>query len=418
MCQAVELFDPRTRLLNWNISLSILLSAILILIPLSYSLVLSDRSSNSPGIHAQQRPSALRVFLNTIPVGLFLFLLSYTPLPSALPSSNIIVTTLSRLTVLGTIILGALSGFGAINTAWTFFPVFYGAPRSHPTDDDIQAAEQGLQQVQNDLTHRRSEVQKLEAAQQPDPDSSWFSRVVPSFRGDSQLSSIRQELRGLEALEYEMSRNLESLKQRRADAMFAGTFAGQLFNWGGRLFAIYCIYRIINSIVNLFLPARSAATPEERAQAGADMISMGLAYLLALLPSVHMPPEDIAVISRQISLGLVGVIILSSIRLVLRGVARALRVTSRNLGASLMLLILAQLMGIYLLSTLVQLRTSFPPPARSDTTPDAGTVNLFSTLPEYQLFGSLFDGSFLIAAGGSALVRWFGDRMHQAGQAD
>lgn len=144
------------------------------------------------------------------------------------------------------------------------------------------------------------------------------------------------------------------------------------------------------------------------------MISMGLAYLVGLLPSVHIPPEDVAVISRQISLALVGVIILSSLRLVLRGVARVLRVTSRNLGASLMLLILAQLMGIYLLSTLVQLRTSFPPPpVRPDTGANEDSVNLFSTLPEYQLFGALFDGSFLIAAGASALVRWFSDRINR-----
>ena len=111
---------------------------------------------------------------------------------------------------------------------------------------------------------------------------------------------------------------------------------------------------------------------------------------------------------------------------------QALRVTSRNLGASLMLLILAQLMvciltqplrnhahsprgaqGIYLLSTLVQLRTSFPPPPPR---PDATLDNLFSTLPEYQLFGSLFDGSFLLAAGVVAVVRWFGDKMRNAGQ--
>ena len=91
------------------------------------------------------------------------------------------------------------------------------------------------------------------------------------------------------------------------------------------------------------------------------MLSIGLAKLVSFLSSVHIEEDGVAVISRQISLGLVGVIILSSIRLVLRGVARvrfpssflflsayrhmqALRVTSRNLGASLMLLVLAQLM--------------------------------------------------------------------------
>ena len=138
----------RTRLLNWNISLSILLACILFFIPLSYSLVLSDRYSPSNGAcpfpsllskpsrstndictSVWQRPSVLRVVLNIIPVGLFLFLLSYIPLPAALPSSSLIMPALSRLTVLGTIILGLLSGFGAINTAWTFFPLFYGNPR-------------------------------------------------------------------------------------------------------------------------------------------------------------------------------------------------------------------------------------------------------------------------------------------------
>lgn len=106
--------------------------------------------------------------------------------------------------------------------------------------------------------------------------------------------------------------------------------------------------------------------------------------------------------------------------------------TSRNLGASLMLLILAQLMvccvphllpshicstivlsmqGTYLLSTIVQLRTSFPPPpTRPDI--DPADVNLFSTIPEYQLFGSLFDLSFLAAAALTAFGRWTAERMN------
>jgi hypothetical protein len=67
--------------------------------------------------------------------------------------------------------------------------------------------------------------------------------------------------------------------------------------------------------------------------------------------------------------------------------------------------------GIYMLSTIVQLRTSFPPlPIRSDT--DPAEVNLFSTIPEYQLFGSLFDISFLVAAGLSAFGRWASERVN------
>ena len=64
------------------------------------------------------------------------------------------------------------------------------------------------------------------------------------------------------------------------------------------------------------------AQNQESANNYPDLITHLLAYLLSLTPSIHMNLEDIAVISRQISLVLVGVIILSSMRLVLRGVTR------------------------------------------------------------------------------------------------
>jgi hypothetical protein len=60
-------------------------------------------------------------------------------------------------------------------------------------------------------------------------------------------------------------------------------------------------------------------------------------------------------------------------------------------------------MGIYLLSTLIQLRTTFPP--------QAGETNLFATLPEYELFGGLFDWSFVLSALGSAAAKWIGERV-------
>lgn len=58
------------------------------------------------------------------------------------------------------------------------------------------------------------------------------------------MSSSMQEIAGLEALESQMARNLEGLKQQRDDAKFSRTFGGRIFNFGGCLFAIYCVYRI------------------------------------------------------------------------------------------------------------------------------------------------------------------------------
>lgn len=59
------------------------------------------------------------------------------------------------------------------------------------------------------------------------------------------LSSATQELNGLLALEYQMARNLEALRQQRAEVKFSQTIQGKLFNIGGRIFALYCVYRIV-----------------------------------------------------------------------------------------------------------------------------------------------------------------------------
>lgn len=197
-----------------------------------------------------------------------------------------------------------------------------------------------------------------------------------------------------------------------------------------------------------------------------------------------MDLDSINNITRHLSLLFVGLVILTSIRTVLRGVSRVLshssleggfklnsktRTNSRSLGASLMVIILAQLMGIYLISTIVQLRTSFPPPAPRDISsilsfstlssyssslsnshssdiaetalpssylaalqPTAATANegfdwqnqtssesttqtqnLFTSIPSFHpaVFASLFDGSFLLAVGVSGVGRWAAGRV-------
>lgn len=51
-----------------------------------------------------------------------------------------------------------------------------------------------------------------------------------------------------------------------------------------------------------------------------------------------------------------------------------------------------------------------PPPA-----PEPDATNLFSTIPEFEVFGSLFDWSFLLAAGGTAFWRWGKERVDGVG---
>ncbi|KDR78231.1 hypothetical protein GALMADRAFT_65417 [Galerina marginata CBS 339.88] len=403
MLQGAGVFSASSRLLNWRVSLFILMSAILVVIPLAVSLLIAIGTTRTSIIGP-------RAILSLIPVALYLFALSYIPVPASLETSDTATTALSRLIVLGTIVLGLLSGFGAISSSWKFLP-FGSRSETVPSERDIDTAKYALASIRNDMRDRRAEAARREGVT---PEGSWFSRVGSSFRGGD---SLAQELQGLEALEYQMCRNLEAMRERFEAAKFSSTFRGRVFDIPGRIFMVYCVVRVVSSVYNIaFLPSqRSASTSYP------DLITDLLAYLLSKIYSdTEIKTEDIASFSRQLSLMLVGIIILSSIRLVLRGATRALRITSRNLAASLMLLVLAQIMGIYMLSTLVQMRSSFPPPP--PTTPGGSAdqkadQNLFSTIPAYEVFGALFDWSFLISAAVSVFVRWGAERVNGAGNA-
>lgn len=141
--------------------------------------------------------------------------------------------------------------------------------------------------------------------------------------------------------------------------------------------AVPLIYACLRqSIVNLLSPPSSM---DDKTSSYGDIIAHTFAYLFSLLPAAFGKPNiDVPSLSRQISLVLVGAIILSSVRVVLRGVTRvsrtisksennfffkthshdgypvgqAFRITSRNISASLMLLLLAQLMVCFLTSRL------------------------------------------------------------------
>ena len=86
----------------------------------------------------QRRSFAVRCLLTVLPVSFFLFILSYVPLPSSISKTSGVSAIISRLVVVGTVILGLLSGFGSINNAWNYLPMFsrnqkYG---SDPHQDD------------------------------------------------------------------------------------------------------------------------------------------------------------------------------------------------------------------------------------------------------------------------------------------
>ena len=153
-----------------------------------------------------------------------------------------------------------------------------------------------------------------------------------------------------------MASELRYLQQRYAEAAFDRTWQGHFFVLMRHATGFYYIFRSLvvrtynrvpsltqlpprrQSLSNIFIPATHPTTPRP------DLLA---STLLRFVPHPSLVTEaNITYATRQANLVLVGAIIIGSIRRVLHGVARALRATpaSRNRVASLVLLVLAQLM--------------------------------------------------------------------------
>jgi hypothetical protein len=93
----------------------------LVFISLCMSFVFNANALFREGGTHPPRWRLLRMTLNLLVVPVYLYLLSFIPVPKAVASSDLFTSVLSRLIGSGTIILGLLSGFGAISNAWAFF---------------------------------------------------------------------------------------------------------------------------------------------------------------------------------------------------------------------------------------------------------------------------------------------------------
>jgi hypothetical protein len=84
------------------------------------------------------------------------------------------MNAISRTTVLGTLLLGLLSGFGAVTTVWSFYPFGRskyvavqfcndsGSPSTSRivSESDVAAALGALERVRNDLASRREDAER------------------------------------------------------------------------------------------------------------------------------------------------------------------------------------------------------------------------------------------------------------------
>lgn len=293
---------------------------------------------------------------------------------------------MSRVGVIGVTVMAILSGFGAVNTPYTYLFIFL----KNVTLEDVLAAEKKLiHSMEMIFTKKRKLLIQKRTSPSESHSGGFMKRMIQSFSGSGNaldLSKSEQEIQGLESLSQQIYQELDHLLVERERILFAKTWKGQYFNILGYIFSAYCIYRIIMASINIVFN-RVGKT---------DAVT----HLLGLVAHYFDAEFDATFWSQQISFILVGIIILSSIRGLLIQLMKIFKVWSSHNQSNNVVLLLGQIMGMYFLSSVLMLRMNLPVQYRVIITEILKGI-------QFDFYHRWFDVIFLISSVASIVLVFF-----------
>ncbi|CAG8488948.1 80_t:CDS:2 [Paraglomus occultum] len=308
---------------------------------------------------------------------------------------------MSRVGVIGVTIMAILSGFGAVNSPYATMTFFL----RQVTYADIWAAEKKYLQTMEQIMSKKKRILVSQLRQKAGNEQNG-SRVGGFMRkmlhtvvsgigiGGESISMLRQEIVGLENLSRQLFLDIDDLYQEKDRLEYSKTWKGKYFNFLGYIFSIYCIYKIVMATINIIFSRK----------VGKDPISNGLALAINYI-NIEL---DVSFWSQQLSFFFVGLLIIFSIRGLLIQLLKFFRAVSNSVSRSNIVLFLAQIMGMYFLSSVLMMRLNLPDEYRTIISDVLGSI-------EFNFYHHWFDVIFLVSGIVSMVFLYF---VHQANKSN
>ena len=200
---------------------------------------------------------------------------------------------------------------------------------------------------------------------------------VTSSMGSENTSHLQQEVHALEELSRQLFLESVDLHNTRERMEFSKTLQGKYFDFVGHIFSGYCMWKIFISTVNIIFDRVGKVDPVTR---GIEITVnwLGLKY-------------DVMFWSQQVSFILVGILIVTSIRGLLITFTKFFNAIASSKSSNVIVLMLAQIMGMYFVSSVVLIRMNMPPKYREIITQVLGDL-------QFNFYHRWFDVIFLVSA--------------------
>nr|CAB3250756.1 Golgi pH regulator-like [Phallusia mammillata] len=376
--EIVGLLNASSRFFHWKFNLYSMLFVVVFLVPfcISYFVV-----SNIRFLQRYKIGAAAIVW------GVFVYFFwkigDPFPILSAQHGILSIEQVISRVGVIGVTVMALLSGFGAVNCPYTYSSYFL----RHVTDADIHSMEKKLMQTNERIISmkKRIAVAKRTAAMQrgsevPAGGSIWSrfrTATAPSPIPSENIPQLQQDVNIHEELSRQLFLETVDLHATKHRIEYSKTLKGRYFNFLGYFFSLYCMWKIFMCTINIVFNRVGKKDP----------VTKGIEILVHYLGFEF----DVAFWAQHVSFILVGVMIVTSIRGLLITLTKFFYAISSSKSSNIIVMGLAQIMGMYFVSSVLLMRMNMPESYRTIITEVLGAL-------QFQFYHRWFDVIFLVSA--------------------
>uniref|UniRef100_A0A8D8LMF8 Golgi pH regulator n=3 Tax=Cacopsylla melanoneura TaxID=428564 RepID=A0A8D8LMF8_9HEMI len=375
--EILHILDSSSRYFHWNIVLYCMLFMVIVLIPFYIGYFIVTNISFVP--KNMIRPLSVMIWLTYI----YLFWKLGDPFPilSAKQGFLSIEQGISRIGVIGVTVMALLSGFGAVNYPYTSMFYFIRPVSSA----DVYSIQKRLMQTLEMIVSKKKRIAVANKVNSNSGQSQAYTQalwgmlrnVATYSRSSENVRQLKQEVSGLEELSRQLYLEAHDTCNMMEKIQWSKTWKGKYFNILGYFFSLYCVWKILICTINIVFDRVGKKDP----------VTRGIELL------VHWVELDIDVIfwSQHISFLLVGCIVLTSIRGLLLTLTKFFYAISSSKSSNIIVLALAQIMGMYFVSSVLLMRMNMPPEYRSIISKVLGDL-------QFNFYHRWFDVIFLLSA--------------------
>lgn len=385
--EILGVFNSNSRYFYWKITLYTMLIMLIFILPycISYFIVSNSRLKKN-----KMLVKVGSILLYIIFLTIFVKIGDQFPITSPNYGALSIEQGLSRVGVIGVSLIGVLSGFGAVNYPYTSMTCFMRSVRR----SDVLQLERKLIHNYNMIIDKKKRI-AIKEGEAKNQRSGWnVGTYALGFLGSNDSESeLKSSCTTLEELTRQLFLELVDLRQMQQRVLWSKTLKGKYFNLVGYLFSGYCVMKIIICAHNLILDRVVKV----------DIVTRGLQIAITY---VGLEIDDVRLWSQHLSFTLVGIIVITSIRGLLITMTRWFYALSSSKSSNIIVLVLAQTMGMYFVSSVLLMRMNVPLEYRKIITQVLGDL-------QFQFYHKWFDLIFLFSALMSIGVLWFVHKSNQ-----